>query len=143
MTGNACIAESHASTAHPLYYNIDRTEKRYMVTDGQTTQLMQLRDNKILEQGEGNINSKELIFVGDENITVPLKNNTDINDINAVRYQLEGINDDQIKKIGKFIDQFIIVTPEQRSAYKEYKKNNDFQKALYAQQMKSKVIKNR
>lgn len=140
MKGNACVAENRAGSAHPLYYNIDRTETRYMVSDGQKTQVMLLRDNKILKRGEGSVNLKELVFFGDETVSIPLQNDTDINDINAVRYQLEGANLDK-NNINKFIDKFVIVTPEQRSTYKEYKKKRDFNKILNNQRLTSTRVK--
>ena len=142
MKGNACIAEGHAGR-HCLQFNIDRTEVRHRISDGKNFVQITLRDNKILEEGEGVVHPKELLCAGKiDGKSLFLRdrclgNDVDISDINAVRYQLEDYKDEEAKKLGMYIDKYVIVTPEERKAYKEYKAQKDNENILKKTRMKS------
>lgn len=142
MKGNACIAEGHAGR-HCLQFNIDRTEIRHKISDGKNFVQITLRDNKILEEGEGVVHPKELLCSGKidgKSLFLPdcyLGNDVDISDINAVRYQLEDDKDEDLKKLGMFIDKYVIVTPDERKAYEEYKAQRDNENILKKARMKS------
>ena len=59
----------------------------------------------------------------DATLGIKLNDDTDINNINSVRYQLGkvgGMKEGKAKQLAYFIDKFVIVTPEERKAYKEY-----------------------
>lgn len=69
---------------------------------------------------------------------------TDINDINSIRYQLgkdHGWYNNKAKQLAHFIDKFVIVTPEERKAYKEYAAKLDRQErdALEAKKTKERA----
>lgn len=142
MKGNACIAEGRAGR-HCLQFNIDRTEVRHKISDGKNFIQMVLRDNKILEDGEGVVHPKELLCTGKIDgkslffRDIYLGNDVDISDINAVRYQLEDDKDEDLKKLGMFIDKYVIVTPDERKAYMEYKAQRDNEDILKQARMKS------
>ncbi len=67
------------------------------------------------------------LTIDDEEFKTQLKADTDIHDINAVRFQLGEMPEeaslrelDAMSKMAHFIDKFVIVTPEERKKYQEY-----------------------
>ncbi len=90
---------------------------RYRVTDDTGAQnVLNVAKREIRVQGAVEID-KCGVFLN-KICAVKLADDTDINDINSVRYQLG--NSGNAKKIGRFIDRFVIVTPEEKKAYKAY-----------------------
>ncbi len=82
---------------------------------------IQKRDN--ISGGDKRFPKCEVGWGKDAILGIKLDDNTDINNINSVRYQLGkvgGMKEGKAKQLAYFIDKFVIVTPEEREAYNKY-----------------------
>ncbi len=73
------------------------------------------------------VKKKVIVRIGYKN-SAELPYDTDIDDINSIRYQLG--KKETAKQLAYFIDKFVIVTPKEREDYKEYAKRMDEKEAL-------------
>ena len=93
----------------------------FNVTDSDgNSQAVTVEKRKIISDGYRKIKLCEIGFGKSARYGLELSDDTDINDINSIRYQLDKSKDDKAKQFAHFIDKFVIVAPKERKAYKEY-----------------------
>ena len=130
----------HSTFIHNLHFNprlkptkADVDSLSFTTTDDQgNASTLTIAKLKNVENDHGYVPLCEIAISG--HLPIELNENTDINDINSIRYQLSKINryydKDNAKRCAHFIDKFIIVTPKEKLAY-----------AKYADKMKKEEIK--
>ncbi len=115
----------------------NETSISFKVTDNaEHIKTLRIVKREVVEQGDGDIIKCGVSFgSADWYGLVALDDNTDINDINAIRYQLGKSDKEGSKEMAHFLDKFVIVTPEERKAYKKYEDEMN-RKELEAQRAK-------
>ncbi len=120
------------SQFEPSQYDtiLAENSKSYTATDAMgNSRTLKIRTAEITQHGQEKNNryaheNCEGCFISSKDIgEIKLDKNTDIEDINSIRYQLGKMakeGNDQAKQFANFIDKFVIVSPEEKKAYKDY-----------------------
>ena len=91
---------------------VDTLMRSFVVKHGDDVKSFDIQDNTTISAGDENVYPKEVSFDGK---TYRLDSDTDISDINQVRYQLRNN-----KEVSYFLDKFVIVSEKEREVYRKY-----------------------
>ena len=91
---------------------VDTLMRSFVVKHGDDVMSFDIKDNKTVVAGDEIVSPKEAVL-GHKVYT--LGDDTDISDINQVRYQLRNN-----KEASYFLDKFVIVSDKEREAYRKY-----------------------